>query len=222
MKSLREARMMGRRRTSRMVGLALAVAMVAAACGGGDNNKGATATTTGGTAQKGGVYRTAISSFGNFTQGFDPTAEYLGLAFDLYGALTRNLVSYKHVAGAEGNKLYPDLAQTLDGLTYTFKLKPNLKFGPPVNRAITSKDVEYAFERLNIATLGAGYGTYYYESIKGMDGKAKEAKPISGIETPDDQTIIFHLKQKTSDFLYRLSMAAAAPIPREVAKCFDN
>ena len=220
--------MMGRRRTFRMVGLALAVAMVAAACGGGDNNEGSTATTTGGAAQKGGVYRTAVSSFGNFTQGFDPTAEYLGLAFDLYGALTRNLVSYKHVAGAEGNKLYPDLAQTLDGvassdgLTYTFKLKPNVKFGPPVNRAITSKDIEYAFERLNIATLGAGYGTYYYESIKGMDGKAKEAKPISGIETPDDQTIIFHLKQKTSDFLYRLSMAAAAPIPREVAKCFDT
>ena len=160
--------MMGRRRTLRMVGLALAVAMVAAACGGGDDNEGATATTAGGTAQKGGVYRTAISSFGNFTQGFDPTAEYLGLAFYLYGALTRNLVSYKHVAVAEGNKLYPDLAQTLDGvassdgLTYTFKLKPNLKFGPPVNRAITSKDVEYSFERLNIATLGAGYGTYYY------------------------------------------------------------
>jgi peptide/nickel transport system substrate-binding protein len=219
--------MMGRRRTFRMVGLALAVAMVAAACGGGNDNESSTATTTGGTAQKGGVYRTAISSFG-FTQGFDPTAEYLGLAFNFYGALTRNLVSYKHVAGAEGNKLYPDLAQSLDGvvsddgLTYTFKLKPNLKFGPPVDRAITSKDIEYAFERLNIATLGAGYGTYYYEAIKGMDGKAKEAKPISGIETPDDQTIVFHLKQPISDFLYRLSMAATAPIPREVAKCFDT
>jgi peptide/nickel transport system substrate-binding protein len=209
---------MGRRRTLRMVGLALAVAMVAAACGGGNDNGSSTATTTGGTAQKGGVYRTAISSFG-FTQGFDPTAEYLGLAFNFYGALTRNLVSYKHVAGAEGNKLYPDLAQSLDGvvsddgLTYTFKLKQGIKFGPPVDRAITSKDIEYAFERLNIATLGAGYGTYYYESIKGMDGTAKEAKPISGIETPDDQTIVFHLKQKTSDFLYRLSMAATAPIP---------
>jgi peptide/nickel transport system substrate-binding protein len=208
-----------------MVGLALAVAMVAAACGGGNDNGSSTATTTGGTAQKGGVYRTAISSFG-FTQGFDPTAEYLGLAFNFYGALTRNLVSYKHVAGAEGNKLYPDLAQSLDGvvsddgLTYTFKLKQGIKFGPPVDRAITSKDIEYAFERLNIATLG--YGTYYYESIKGMDGTAKEAKPISGIETPDDQTIVFHLKQKTSDFLYRLSMAATAPIPSEVAKCFNS
>jgi peptide/nickel transport system substrate-binding protein len=218
--------MMGKRqRTLRMVGLALAVVMVAAACGGGEEK--APSTPSGTTAEKGGVYRTAITSFG-FTQGFDPTAEYLGLAFDFYGALLRNLVSYKHVAGAEGNKLYPDLAQSLDkvassdGLTYTFKLKPNIKFGPPVNRAITSKDIEYAFERLNIATLGAGYGTYYYGSIKGMDGKAREAKPISGIETPDDQTIIFHLKTPTTDFLYRLSMAATAPIPQEVAKCFNN
>src|SRR4029453_15483425 len=58
--------------------------------------------------------------------------------------------------------------------------------------------------------------------IKGMDGKAKEAKPISGIEMPDDQTIVFHLKQPISDFLYRLSMAAPAPIPSEVAKCFNS
>src|SRR4029453_14850563 len=227
MKSLRKARMMGRRRTLRMVGLALAVAMVAAACGGGDDNKSSTATTTGGTAQKGGGYRRGIPSFG-FTQGSPPTAECLGLAFDFYGALTRNLVSYKHVAGGPGNKLYPDLAQSLDGvksddgLTSTFKLKQGIKFGPPVDRAITSKDIEYAFERLNIATLGAGYGTYYYEAIKGMDGKAKEAKPISGIEMPADQTIVFHLKQPISDFLYRLSMAATAPIPSEVAKCFNS
>ncbi len=216
--------MMGKRqRTLRMVGLALAVVLVAAACGGGEE----TPAPSGGTAQKGGVYRTALSNF-DFTQGFDPTAEYLGLAFDMYQALLRNLVSYKHVAGGEGNKIYPDLAESLDnvispdGLTYTFKLKPNIKFGPPVNRAITSKDVEYAFERLDITTLGAGYGTYFYESIEGMDGKAKEAKPISGIETPDDQTIIFHLKKPVGDFLYRLSMPATAPIPQEVAKCFNT
>ena len=213
-----------RQRTLRMVGLALAVALVAAACGGGGEE---TPSQPGATAEKGGVYRTALSNF-DFTQGFDPTAEYLGLAFDFYQALLRNLVSYKHVAGAEGNKLYPDLAQSLDnvvspdGLTYTFKLKPNIKFGPPVSRAITSKDIEYAFERINIATLGAGYGTYFYDSIKGMDGKARDAKPISGIETPDDQTIIFHLKKPVGDFLYRLSMPAAAPIPQEVAKCFNN
>jgi peptide/nickel transport system substrate-binding protein len=221
--------MMGkRRRTIGTVGLALVVVLVAAACGGGNNNTNTgTGGSSGGTAQKGGVYRTALSNF-DFTQAFDPTAEYLGLAFDFYGALLRNLVSYKHTAGPAGNKLYPDLAQSLDnvtssdGLKYTFKLKPNIKFGPPVNRAITSKDVEYAFERMNITQLAAGYGTYFYGIVKGMDGKAKDAKPISGIETPDDQTIIFNLTQPTGDFLFRLSMPAAAPIPQEVAKCFND
>jgi peptide/nickel transport system substrate-binding protein len=217
--------MMGkRRRKLGMVGLALVVVLVAAACGGDGDEPSAP---SGGTAERGGVYRTALANF-DFTQGFDPTAEYLGLAFDFYQALLRNLVSYKHVAGAEGNKLYPDLAQSLDnvvsedGLTYTFKLKPNIKFGPPVNRVITSKDIHYAFQRINIATLGAGYGSYFYGNIKGMDGRAREAKPIEGIETPDDQTIIFHLNRPTGDFLYQLGMPATAPVPEEVAKCFNN
>jgi peptide/nickel transport system substrate-binding protein len=219
--------MMGKRRQKLgMVGLALVVALVAAACGGGDDDN-APAAPSGGTAERGGVYRTALSNF-DFTQGFDPTAEYLGLAFDFYQALVRNLVSYKHVAGTEGNKLYPDLAESLDnvvsedGLTYTFKLKPNIKFGPPLDRAITSKDIAYAFQRLDIATLGAGYGSYFYGSVKGMTGKAREAKPIAGIETPDDQTIIFNLEKPRGDFLYQLTMPATAPIPEEVAKCFNN
>ena len=78
----------------------------------------------------------------------------------------------------------------------------------------------YAFQRINTASLVAQYGFYFYGVIKGMDGKAKSADTkISGIETPDDQTIVFHLEQPTGDFLYRLTMTAAAPIPEEVAKC---
>src|SRR5438105_5757565 len=33
-----------------------------------------------------------------------------------------------------------------DGKTVTVHIKPNWKFGPPVNRTITSTDVEFAFE----------------------------------------------------------------------------
>jgi peptide/nickel transport system substrate-binding protein len=214
-----------RRRWIGMVGLALAVSLVAAACGGGGGG-GGSAGTSSGSVQKGGVFRTALDDFG-FTNAFDPTGEYLASAITMYQALTRTLINYKHVAGPAGNKLYPDLAQAMptvssDGLTYTFKLKSGLKFGPPVNRAITSKDVEYAFERINTAPLVAQYGQYYFGTIKGMDGKAKSPQPISGIETPDDSTIIFHLTKPTGDFLYRVSMPATAPIPQEVAKCFTK
>ena len=51
-------------------------------------------------------------SFG-FTDGFDPTGEYLGNAFGIYSSLLlRTLVGYNHVEGAAGNELVPDLATT--------------------------------------------------------------------------------------------------------------
>ncbi|HEV8164775.1 MAG TPA: ABC transporter substrate-binding protein, partial [Actinomycetota bacterium] len=205
------------------MGLALAVALVAAACGGGGGGGGGGGTQQA-AAQKGGVLRMATTDFG-YTNGFDVTGEYLGSAFTMYTALVRTLVSYKFVAGVDGDQLQPDLATevvqpTDNGLTYTYKLKPNVKFSPPVNRAVTSKDIAYAFQRINTAALAAQYGFYYYGVVKGMDGKAKSADTkIAGIETPDDQTIIFHLTKPTGDFNYRLAMPAAGPIPQEVAKC---
>jgi peptide/nickel transport system substrate-binding protein len=218
---------MGKRRQQvRLVGLALALALVAAACGGGDDEGGG----GGGqqaTPQKGGVLRTAISDFG-FTNGFDPTGEYIASGIDMYGAMLRTLMGYKHVAGPPGNETVPDLASappevSSDGLKYTFKLKPGVKWAPPLNRAVTSKDVAYAFQRINAAPLVAQYGFWYYGVIKGMDGKAKSAEEkVSGIETPDDSTIIFNLEKPVGSFLYRLSMPAAAPIPEEVAKCFTK
>jgi peptide/nickel transport system substrate-binding protein len=212
--------------------VAVLVALVGAACGGSkgpvDNPTGTGGPSTHG--GKGGVYRTAIEDFG-FTGAFDPTGEYLGTAQGLLGQLLmRNLVTYKHVRGVNGDDLVPDLATntgdvSADGLTYTFHLKPGLKWGPPLSRAITSKDVLFAFQRIDSAPLVAQYGFYYDGTIEGMTGvvdkKAQDIK-ISGIETPDDSTITFKLSQPTGDFLYRLAMPAAAPMPVEVAGCFTR
>src|SRR5919201_2902407 len=100
---------------------AVVVALVAASCGGGA--KRGAGGPSGGAAHKGGVYRTALEDFA-FTAAFDPTGETIVRAYIFYGALLRNLVSYKHTAGLAGGTLYPDLAQALprissDGLTYT-------------------------------------------------------------------------------------------------------
>jgi peptide/nickel transport system substrate-binding protein len=217
---------MGKRRQHvRLVGLALALALVAAACGGGGNKSSRSGQQA--APAKGGVLRTAISDFG-FVDGFDPTGEYTAVGIGIYGAMLRSLMGYKHVAGPPGNELVPDLASappeiSSDGLKYTFKLKPNIKWAPPLNRAVTSKDVAYAFQRINTEPLVAQYGFYYNGVVKGMDGKAKSADTkISGIETPDDQTIIFNLDKPTGDFLYRIAQPATAPIPEEVAKCFTK
>jgi peptide/nickel transport system substrate-binding protein len=178
--------------------------------------------------QSGGIYKVGWDSAFGFTDNLDPTGEYLAYAFAIETSLTdRTLASYNHVAGPAGNKLVPDIATSLPtptngGKTYTFHLKPGIKFGPPVNRAVTSKDVLYAFERLAKPKDGAEYA-FYYTTIKGFsDYGAGKAKTISGIETPNDSTIVFNLTQPTGDFLYRVSMAATGPIPVEVAKCFEG
>ncbi len=185
-------------------------------------------TAGGSQAARGGVYRVEWESSFDFTADFDPTGEYSVQAFGLYSnLLVRTLVGYNHVAGPAGNALVPDLATSLGtithgGRTYTFRLKPGIRFGPPLNRAITSKDVAYAFERIGTKALGAQYG-FYYDAIKGMAAFADgEAKTISGIATPDARTIVFNLTAPTGDFRYRLAMPAAGPIPREVAGCFTK
>ena len=91
--------------------------------------------------------------------------------------MIRTLVGYDHVAGPAGNKLVPDIATTVPkptdgGKTYTFHLKPGVKFGPPVNREVTSSDVLYAIERIAHPKDGAEYA-FYYSVISGFDAYAR-------------------------------------------------
>jgi peptide/nickel transport system substrate-binding protein len=207
--------------------IALLVSVCALVSGGGSQ---ATARTTRAVAHDGvsagGVYRVEWESSFDFTDGFDPTGEYLGEALGIYSnLLVRTLVGYDHRAGLAGNRLVPDLATDLGtisngGRTYTFHLRRGIRFGPPLGRAITSKDISYAFERIGTPTIAAQYG-FYYDVIQGMAAfEAGKARSISGIATPDARTISFTLTVPTGDFRYRLGMPAAGPIPREVASCF--
>src|SRR6478735_2644700 len=152
-----------------------------------------------GSPEKGGTYKVGWEQSFGFTNNFDPTGEYLGNAWGIYvNLLTRSLVGYKHQPGAEGNALIGDLADAVPeatdrGTTYTYKLRDGIKFGPPVNRAVTSKDVAYAMNRLANPKDGGQY-SFYYTVISGWNAVANgTAKTVSGIETPNNSTIIFHL-----------------------------
>jgi peptide/nickel transport system substrate-binding protein len=175
---------------------------------------------------KGGTLRVGWEQSFGFTDNLDPTGEYLGDGFGILENMIRPLVGYKHEAGAAGNQPVPDLATSVPkptngGKTYTFHLK-NVKFGPPVNRQITSADVKYAMERLANPKDGGEYA-FYYTVIKGWDAYAAgKAKSISGIQTPNKSTIVFNLTTPTGDFVKRMGMPATAPIPQEVAKCFNG
>lgn len=164
-----------------------------------------------------------------FDRDLDPTSEYTSMGFALFSnLLLRPLMNYRHVAGDAGGEVVPDLAAGMpevseDGLTYTFTIRSGVRFGPPLDREVTSRDVEYALERVATPSAGARYGFYFMSSIEGMSQfSAGHADSISGIETPDDETIVFRLIQPTGDFLKRLAMPAAAPIPEEIGKCFSK
>jgi len=196
--------------------------------GGTGNSVVGTGTFNNGSSTKGGTYTVGWENSFGFTNNFDPTGEYLGNAWGLFSNLMlRSLVGYRHLPGAAGNLLVGDLASSVPvptdgGLTYTYHLRSGVKFGPPVSRAITSKDVAYAMNRLANPNDGGQY-SFYYTVIKGWDAVANgKAKTVSGITTPDNSTIVFHLTKRTGDFNRRMSMPATAPIPSEVGSCFEG
>ena len=182
-----------------------------------------------GTPAKGGTYRLGYESSFGWTDNFDPTGEYLGTAWGIYvNLLMRPLIGYKHLPGAAGNQLIGDLATSVPtptngGLTYTYKLRTGIKYGPPVNRAVTSKDVAYALDRLANKDDGGEYA-FYYTIIKGWAAAAasKTFTHISGVSTPDNQTLVINLTQPTGDFNLRMSMPATGPIPPEVGACYQG
>jgi len=206
---------------------AVAGSLGLAGCGGDDDDAAQTDGTNGAAATKGGVYRVAQADFG-FNGGFDPTGEYLGFGWAIHNQLLiRPLLGYRHTAGVAGTELLPDLATEIPeptdgGRTYTFTIKEGVRFGPPVNRAVTSKDVAYAFQRLATKSLVPQYYTYYTDIVGFQEAYDGKARTISGITTPDDRTIVFKLKRPVGDFPYRLAMPATAPIPEEVGRCITR
>ena len=217
-----------------VVAVVAALALIASACGGGDTADGPSATVPADDIPEGGTLRIAGTSDVDF---MDPAAAYYSLSFFLLRGVTRQLVTYPTSPERdEQRELVPDLATDTgqvsdDGKVWTFTLRDGIKFGPALGgedvpgvtgREITSDDFRYAFERLYDESVGAGYA-FYYEVIEGADEFADgKADTISGIETPDDKTIIFNLTREVGDWPYRLSMPAISPTPREYVERFDT
>lgn len=152
----------------------------------------------------------------------DPGATYTGAGWQVAYSTHRTLYSNK--PGEDIPR--PDLAASEpqispDKKTITVKLRSDVKFGPPVNRTITSKDVKYAFERAFSKNVGNLY-TFYFSAIEGAPDKPTDGvKPISGIQTPDDKTVVFKLEEAVPSLAAALVMPITAPVPEEFAERFD-
>ena len=176
-----------------------------------------------------------------FDNVWDPSRTWAAEPFELFRCcLLRTLMSYNGLPTNEGGaELRPDLAAgypeiSADGLTWTFRLKDNLFYAPPMGTTpIQSTDIVRALERAlrpdpfrrpdEEPRVYTPYANYFRDVIAGApefgDGKVSS---ISGLEARDAKTLVVHLTRPAGDLGARLAMPAAAPIPPGAADGHDS
>jgi len=169
---------------------------------------------------KGGTLKMALGA--TWGDSFDPGNTYYGYSFNLARNYARTLVMFKTAPGQEGVELVPDMATDLgkssDGArTWTYTIQKGLKYED--GKPITSKDIAYAVSR-TFDTAELKNGPQFFVGLlnwpKGYKGPfkgPKDADISSAIETPDDYTIVFHLKQPLAEFDYVVYLPQTAPVP---------
>ncbi len=202
----------------------------------GSAASGQTALPRGGTLRVGLLFTDELAHYVKLPLGYDyfldPQAGYDPPELELFRCcLLRTLLSYNgHPTAQGGAELRPDLAASMpeisqDRLTWTFRLKRGLHYAPPLSHTeIKAQDIVRALERElspsprpALAAIGSNLGPlrfYYLGVIAGAreyaDGKTDT---ISGLQTPDDHTLVVHLLRPAGDLGYRLALPPAAPIP---------
>ncbi len=175
---------------------------------------------------------------GAFDHSWDPQTTWANEPFELFRCcLLRTLMSYNGRSTAEGGaELQPDLAAdypiiSADGLTWTFNLKPDLHYAPPMaDTPIVSGDIIRAIERtvrpdpISDEPRAFGpYSRYFIDVIVGAEEFSTGAvSSISGLEAPNPQTLVVRLVNPVGDLGARLAMPAAAPLPAGAADGHDT
>jgi peptide/nickel transport system substrate-binding protein len=202
------------------VGLAaVALAALVAACA-GDGDEQARKTDD---VPRGGTLR--IGTTGPEDFGAIPTIDPARIEFapeisELHRCcLLRTLVNYRGATTEDGGAvLRPDLALALpkvsqDGLTYTFRLKPDLRYAPPYDDVrIKAQDIVRAIEYA-LGPKPVFISTSMFVIEGAQEFQAGAADTISGLETPDDRTLVVHVAERVGDLAERFSYAITAPIP---------
>ena len=146
----------------------------------------------------------------------DPAIGYDWVNWSMIKSLYSRLMDYEPGTA----NLVPSLAESFDvsadGLTYTFKLRPGVKFSN--GRAVVASDVKYSIERaVNPKTQGPGAG--FFGAINGFDAvSGGTSETLSGIETPDDMTVVFKLSRPDATFLHVLAINFASVVPKEAVE----
>lgn len=134
----------------------------------------------------------------------DPAIGYDWQNWSMIKSLFDGLMDYKPGT----TDLVPDLTKSYsisdDGLTYTFKLRTDVKFHN--GRTMTAADVKYSLDRVvnpNTQSPGAGF----FASIVGFEeAAAGNTSGLSGISIPFDDTVVIQLARPDATFLHVMAI----------------
>ncbi len=193
------------------------LAMFIVACGGssGNGNNGTTQTQKAPDSKQ--VFVDAYSVRGlSDIKTFDPALVTDGHSINAINLVFTGLVELDQNLAIKG-----ELAQSYsvgsDGVTWTFKLKPNLKFsdGTP----LTSADVAYSIDRALQPATKSGTAGAYLNLIKDSDKLlAGKIKTVIGdsVNTPDPNTVVIITNAKAAYFLDALSYPSSYVIEKKI------
>ena len=218
-----------RKRTLGFVALGAAATLFLSACGGAATGGGSESENEfdlGSTEvvnpsdKTGGTLKYAIA--GDFDS-TDPANTYYAFNWNFSRYYARTLLAFNPVPGDAATELIPDLAVDLpepndDFTEWTIQIQEGLKYED--GSEIVAEDIKYAIARANFNGGTFALGPQYFASHLDQDehNVYEGSDPLAGfdsIETPDDHTLVFHLKDSFSEFPNVLTQPQTAPVPIE-------
>ncbi|MEN3794553.1 ABC transporter substrate-binding protein [Fulvimarina sp. MAC3] len=146
----------------------------------------------------------------------DPAIGYDWQNWSMIKSLFDGLMDYEPGT----TNLRPGLAESYeisdDGQTFTFKLRPGVKFHN--GREMTAEDVKFSLDRVtNPSTQSPGAG--FFSMIEGYDAVASgETESLSGVTVIDPQTVEFKLSRPDATFLHVMALNFASVVPSEAVE----
>jgi peptide/nickel transport system substrate-binding protein len=163
---------------------------------------------------------------------FDPTLQFHEFQPRVAPMTNDGLVGFRRVGGRHGDEIVPDLATALPtlsdgGRTYTFHLRRGIRYSTGqfvragdirrgIERAVVHSDTTQSAVYYSVAIVGARDCREAAERAVDRDSARPDCDLSNGISTDDrTRTVVFHLTQPTSDFLYQLALPAASAVPQD-------
>jgi len=145
------------------------------------------------------------------------------------------LYSYKYLARPPELKPAAALAMpevSDDGLVYTVRLKPGLRFADDdafedsTGREITAYDVVYSIKR-HFDPVSRSQGAWLWQGrIKGLDdwktAGSDYSQEVSGLRAVDEYTIRIELNRPYPQLLYTLAMGFSSIVPQEAVDYYGR